>query len=155
MHVMRQVFRSMEIEFQEKDGRIHALMVLDNLLVQVIAWGYPNDLAKVVVRLPLTTTGSEGSAAGGEFLHRLNCNARRKYWEMDYDTGEFRLSCFTDTLVGPLTERHFRALLNSLASAANVVFPYLITVLGGQMTPEFAADQAQAAVQADWVAREK
>ena len=154
MDVMRQVFRAMDIEFQENDGRIHALMALQNVEVQVIAWGYPNDLAKVVVRLPLTTA-KEGCAAVGEFLHRLNCNARRKYWEMDYDAGEVRLSCFTDTLVGPLTEEHFRVLLNSLASAANAVFPYIITVLGGHMTLEFAADQAQAAVQADWTACEK
>ena len=154
MDVMRQVLQAMDIEFQENDGRIHALMLLENMVVQVVAWGFPNDLAKVVVRLPLIVA-KDCRAAGGEFLHRLNCNARRKYWEMDYDAGEVLLSCFTDTLVGPLTERHFRAFLNSLTSAANAVFPYLITVLAGEMSPEFAADQAQAAVQADWVVREK
>lgn len=152
MDVMRQVLWAMDIEFQENDGRIHALLPLDNVLVQVVAWGYPDDLAKVVVRLPLTAA-KECRAAGGEFLHRLNCNARRKYWEMDCDTGEFRLSCFTDTLVGPLTERHFLALLNSLIHAADTVFPYLADVLNGRMTPEFAADQAEAAVRADWKGR--
>ena len=152
MDVMRQVFRAMDIEFQENDGRIHALMRLENMVVQVIAWGYPNDLAKLVVRLPLSAA-KDCCAAVGEFLHRLNCNARRKYWEMDYDAGEVRLSCFTDTLVGPLTERHFRALLNSLASAADAVFPYLIVVLNGRMPPEFAADQAEASVRADWKGR--
>lgn len=150
--VMRETLQAMKIPFQENDGRIYARMALQNVEVQVIAWGYPNDLAKLVVRLPLSAA-KDCCAAVGEFLHRLNCNARRKYWEMDYDAGEVRLSCFTDTLVGPLTERHFRALLNSLASAADAVFPYLIVVLNGWMPPEFAADQAEAAVRADWKGR--
>lgn len=110
---------------------------------------YPDDLAKVIVRLPVRAA-KKFRAAAGEFLHRLNCDSRRKLWEIDYDDGEIRLSCFTDTLVGAFTDRLFRALLNSLVEAADAAFPYLTSVLSGRMSPEFAADQAQAAVQVGW-----
>jgi len=33
---------------------------------------------------------------------------------------------------------------------ADTVFPYLTSRLSGRMTPEFAADQAKAAVKAQW-----
>jgi hypothetical protein len=148
MDVMRQAFLSMQIPFQEDDGRLFARLGLENVEVQVVAWGYPDDLAKVVVRLPVRAA-KKHRAAAGDFLHRLNCNARRKYWEMDCDSGEIRLSCFIDTMVGWLSDRHFRALLNSLVHAADTVFPHLIGVLHGRMPPAFAADQAEAAVRAD------
>jgi hypothetical protein len=149
LDVMRQTFTAMEIPFQEDDGRLFTRLGLENVEVQVVAWGYPDDLAKVIVRLPVRAA-KKHRAAAGDFLHRLNCNARRKYWEMDCDSGEIRLSCFTDTMVGRLTEPHFRALLNSLVHAADTAFPYLTGVLNGRMPPEFAADQAEAAVRADW-----
>ena len=149
---MRQTLTSMEIPFQEDDGRLFTRLGLENVEVQVVAWGYPDDLAKVIVRLPVRAA-KKHRAAAGNFLHRLNCNARRKYWEMDCDSGEIRLSCFTDTMVGRLTEHLFRALLNSLVHAADTAFPYLTGVLNGRMPPDFAADQAEAAVRADWKGR--
>lgn len=152
LDVMRQTLASMEIPFQEDDGRLFTRLGLENVEVQVVAWGYPDDLAKVIVRLPVRAA-KKHRAAAGDFLHRLNCNARRKYWEMDCDSGEIRLSCFTDTMVGRLTEGLFRALLNSLVHAADTAFPYLTGVLNGRMPPEFAADQAEAAVRIDWKGR--
>jgi hypothetical protein len=152
MDVMREAFRSMRVPFHEDDGRIFTRLGLENVEVQVVAWGYPDDLAKVIVRLPVRAA-KKHRAAAGDFLHRLNCNARRKYWEMDCDSGEIRLSCFTDTMVGHLTEQHFRALLNSLVHAADTVFPYLTGVIHGRMTPELAADQADSAVRVDWKGR--
>ena len=152
MDVMRQAFRSMKVRFLEDEGRLFARLGLENVEVQVVAWGYPDDLAKVIVRLPVRAA-KRYRADAGDFLHRLNCNARRKYWEMDCDSGEIRLSCFTDTMVGRLTERLFRALLNSLLHAADAAFPYLTGVLNGRMSPEFAADQAEAAVRVDWKGR--
>jgi hypothetical protein len=152
LDVMRQTLTGMEIPFQEDDGRLFIRLGLENVEVQLVAWGYPDDLAKVIVRLPVRAA-KKFRAAAGDFLHRLNCNARRKYWEMDCDNGEIRLSCFTDTMVGPLTEPHFRALLNSLVHAADAVFPHLAGVLNGRMPPDFAADQAEAAVRADWEGR--
>ncbi len=149
LDVMRQTLTAMEIPFQEDDGMLCTRLALENVEVHVLAWGYPDDLAKVVVRLPVRAA-KKSRAAAGEFLHRLNCDSRRKLWEIDYDDGEIRLSCFTDTLVGPLTDSLFRALLNSQVEAADLAFPYLTSVLSGRMSPEFAADQAQAAVQAGW-----
>ena len=42
----------MRVPFQEDDGRIFTRLGLENVEVQVVAWGYPDDLAKVIVRLP-------------------------------------------------------------------------------------------------------
>ena len=152
LDVMRQTLTAMEIPFQEDDGRLFIRLGLENVEVQLVAWGYPDDLAKVIVRLPVRAA-KKFRAAAGDFLHRLNCNARRKFWDFDPDSGEIRLSCFTDTMVGPLTEPHFRALLNSLVHTADTAFPYLTGVLNGRMPPEFAADQAEAAIRADWEGR--
>ena len=149
LDVMRETLTAMEIPFMEDDGMLCTRLALENVEIQVLAWGYPDDLAKVVVRLPVRAA-KKFRAAGGEFLHRLNCDSRRKVWTIDYDDGEIRLSCFTDTLVGPFTDNLFRALLNSLVEAADAAFPYLTSVLSGRMSPEFAADQAQAAVQVGW-----
>jgi len=152
LDVMRQALTAMEIPFQDDDARLFARLGLENVEVQVVAWGYPDDLAKVIVRLPVRAA-KKYRAAAGDFLHRLNYSARRKYWDFDPDSGEIRLSCFTDTMAGRLTDCHFRALLNSLVHAADTAFPYLTAVLSGRMLPEFAADQAEAAIRADWEGR--
>jgi hypothetical protein len=122
---------------------------LENLDVRVICWGRANDIASVVVGLPVRAT-AESRANTGEFLHRLNYHSKRKFWEMDYNDGEIRLTSFTDTVTGPLTEAHFRGILHSMVTTADVVFPYLTSVLSGRMTPDFSADQAQAALRAFW-----
>jgi hypothetical protein len=105
--------------------------------------------ASLYVLLPVRAT-AESRANTGEFLHRLNYHSKRKFWEMDYNDGEIRLTSFTDTVTGPLTEAHFRGILHSMVTTADVVFPYLTSVLSGRMTPDFSADQAQAALRAFW-----
>ncbi len=50
--------------------------------------------------------------------------------------------------MGPLTSCQFRGLLHCMIKTADTVFPYLTSILSGRMTPEFAADQAEAAVNA-------
>jgi len=79
----------------------------------------------------------------------------RKFWEMDYSDGEIRLVAYTDTITGPLTEGLFRSIFHAVTSTADVTFPYLTSVLSGRMTPEFAADQAEAAIDAFWNKGEK
>jgi len=37
-----------------------------------------------------------------------------------------------------------------MIKTADTVFPYLTSILSGRMTPEFAADQAEATVNALW-----
>ncbi|MEI8310878.1 MAG: hypothetical protein WCH98_08990, partial [Verrucomicrobiota bacterium] len=86
---------------------------------------------------------------------RLNYAAKRKFWEMDYSDGEIRLVAYTDTITGPLTEGLFRSIFHAVTSTADVTFPYLTSVLSGRMTPEFAADQAEAAIDAFWNKGEK
>jgi len=146
---MRLAYTDMEITFQEDDDTIFTRLNLENVEVHVISWGEPNDLASIVVRLPVRAA-PEFRAVAGEFLHRLNYNARRKFWELDHDDGEIRLAVYTDTVLGPLTDRIFRSLLHCLLMTADTVFPYLTSVLSGRMTPEFANDQAEAALVAMW-----
>ena len=149
LEVMRRAYADMEITFQEDDETIFTRLNLENVEVHVISWGNPDDLATIAVRLPVRAAPEFRSAAG-EFLHRLNYNARRKFWEIDHNDGEIRLAAYTDTLVGPLTEHIFRSMLQCLLMTADTVFPYLTSVLSGRMTPEFADDQAEAALLAMW-----
>jgi uncharacterized protein (DUF736 family) len=69
---------------------------------------------------------------------------------MDYNDGEIRMGAYTDTLIGALTEEHFRGILHCMVVTADIVFPYLTSVLSGRMAPDFAADQADAAIYAHW-----
>lgn len=82
----------------------------------------------------------------GEFFHRLNFETRRKFWEMDYDSGEMRCSCYTDTISAPLTESLFTSMVQALAHMSDRIFPYVMALISGKMTPDFAADQAIAAL---------
>jgi len=58
------------------------------------------------------------------------------------------MAAYTDTFAGPLAESNFRSLLHFMVMTADVIFPCLTSVLAGRMTPEFAADQAEAAIRA-------
>ena len=144
----------MEITFEEDDGTIFTRLNLKNLEVHVISFGETDDLATIIVRLPVRAA-PEFRAQAGEFLHRLNFNARRKFWEIDHNDGEIRLAAYTDTMTGPLDVGLFRSLLDCLVMHADTVFPYLTSVLSGRMTPEFAADQAEAATASMWARDER
>lgn len=132
---MRATLRGMGLPFQEADGTLFSRIAIENLEVHMICWGSTNDLAQVVVRLPLRAA-SDTRLAVGEFLHRLNFNERRKLWELNCDTGEIRLASFIDTLAAPLIEEHFRVLVESLLASADAAFPHLVSVLTGRMTAE-------------------
>ena len=124
MDVMREYYTASGISFQEDDNALFTRLNLMNTEVQVICWGEPNDTATVVVRLPLRAA-PEVREKAGEFVNRMNFGAKRKFWEIDCDSGELRLTSYTDTLVGPLTAEFFRAILNALLAAADATFPYL------------------------------
>jgi len=149
LEVMRRAYGAMEIAFQEDEDTILTRLNLKNLEVHVISFGEPDDLATIIVRLPVRAA-PEFRAQAGEFLHRLNFNARRKFWEIDHNDGEIRLAAYTDTMVGPLTDGGFHSLLHCLIMQADTVFPYLTSVLSGRMASDFAADQAEEATAAMW-----
>ncbi|MEX1119478.1 MAG: YbjN domain-containing protein [Terrimicrobiaceae bacterium] len=147
LDVMRQVFRDAEFHFDDEDSRLFLRLKLECVDVSIVCWGNPNDVATLIVTLPVRAT-PDFRPQVGEFLHRLNYDSKRKFWEMDYNDGEIRLAAYLDTILGPLTPGLFQALLHYLVKTADTVFPYLTSVLSGRMTPEFAADQAEAAIQA-------
>jgi hypothetical protein len=145
LEVMRNVYQQMEITFNDDDDSIFTCLNLENVEVQVICCGAPDDLASVIVALPVRAA-PKFRAAAGEFLHRLNYGSKRKFWEIDHNDGEIRMVAYADTMAGPLTEPIFRGLLHFMLMTADKVFPYLTSVLSGRMTPAFAADQASAAI---------
>jgi len=149
LDVMRKVYQDAEFHFEEDEGVLTLRLGLKNLDVTVLCMGRSGDVATIIVRLPIRAT-EEFRARTGEFLHRLNYAAKRKFWEFDYNDGEIRLVAYTDTITGPLTEGLFRSIFHAVTSTADLVFPYLTSVLSGRMTPEFAADQAAAAIDAFW-----
>ena len=154
LDVMRKVYQDAEFHFEEDDGVLTLRLSLKNLDVTVLCMGRAGDVATIIVRLPIRAT-EEFLPRTGEFLHRLNYAAKRKFWEMDYSDGEIRLVAYTDTITGALTEGLFRSIMHAVTSTADVTFPYLTSVLSGRMTPEFAADQAEAAIDAFWNKGEK
>jgi hypothetical protein len=147
LDVMRKVLQEAEFHLEEDERNLSLRLGLKNLDVNVICWGRAGDTASVIVGLPIRAT-EKFRANTGEFLHRLNYVAKRKFWEMDYHDGEIRLVAFTDTITGPLTAELFRSIFHTVTSTADVAFPYLTSVLSGRMTPDFASDQAQAALHA-------
>jgi hypothetical protein len=149
LDVMRAVYQEAEFHYEEEDETLTLTLALKNLDVMVLCWGRANDIAKILVRLPIRAT-EEFRSRTGEFLHRLNYAAKRKFWEMDYNDGEIRLVAYSDTIIAPLDAGLFRSIFHAVTSTADVVFPYLTSVLSGRMSPDFAADQAEAAIDAFW-----
>jgi len=149
LDAMREAFRQLKFEVQDDGDRLSLKMILANLDVVVTSWGDPDDICVMVVNLPIHAT-PEARARAGEFLHRLNYNSKRKLWEIDYSDGEIRLAAYADTFTGPLTVENFQAWLHAMVQTADAAFPYLTSVLYNRMTPEFAADQAEAAILALW-----
>ena len=147
--VMRRVYEAMEFNFDEEDGKFSFRLQLENMDVEVVSWGTPDDVATLLVRLPVRAT-TKFRAKAGEFLHRLNFGSKRKFWEIDYNDGEIRMAGYTDIISVPLTEELFRGMLHFVVKTADTAFPYLTSVLSGGMKPDFAADQAEAALQNAW-----
>lgn len=135
LDVMRKVFQDEEFNFEEDEDTLSFRLGLKNVDVTVLCSGRANDLANIFVLLPIRAA-EEFRANTGEFLHRLNYVARRMSWEMDYNDGEIRFVSAADTIAGPLTEAHFRRILHSMVVTADIVFPYLTSVLSGRMTPD-------------------
>ncbi|MDX2079371.1 MAG: YbjN domain-containing protein [Terrimicrobiaceae bacterium] len=145
LEVIRQTLDDADIRYQDAGDLLMMVMALRHVEVQVFCSGEPDDLASIIVRLPVRATPDRIPAVA-EFLHRLNWNARRKFWELDADSGEIRLSGYTDTISGPLTGDLFQRLLDAILTTADTSFPYLTSVMNGRMNPAFAADQTEAAL---------
>ena len=149
LQVMRAAYEAMNFKVEENNDILSLRLALENVDVIVKSWGRPGDVATIIVRLPVRAN-SEARPRAGEFLHRLNYDSKRKFWEMDYNDGEIRLSAYADTVSAPLSEAHFKALLHTMVKTVDIVFPYLTSVLAGRLKPDFAADQADAALIAYW-----
>jgi hypothetical protein len=147
--VMRRVLDSLEMIYDHdvEDDVITLRIQLENVEVGVFLYGQNADLACAIVRLPVRAPQAVRPLVG-EFLHRLNYAGKRKFWEMDYNDGEIRLRATTDTIDAPLSETMFRAMGRAVLEIADRTFPYLNAVICRSMKPDFAADQAIAALDA-------
>lgn len=146
LDIMRSYLVEREYVFEEDSGFLHLRMTLDNCQCDLFCAGEAGSQIQVVVGLPVRAR-KEIRAAVGEFLHRLNFGQDRKFWEFDYSDGEIRLSAYSDLFNCELTAELFGCICQTLLSLADITFPYLSGVLSGVYNPEFAADQALAAIQ--------
>lgn len=81
----------------------------------------------------------------GEFLHRLNFELVKPVLQFDHGDGEVRMA--VEIALEPnSSEQDFHDSLFPTLFFADKIFPYLNFVSTGAMQPEFAADQAAAAV---------
>lgn len=146
--IIRKVLQDAEEDFYEDDGVFTFWRRLRNMLVRVSSWVNDSEVC-IGVEIPVIAT-EEFRSQTGEFLHRINYGEARKFWEIDWTDGEIRLGNHIDLTCGPLIPDFFRGNISIMIGTADVVFPYLTSVLSGRMTPEFAADQAAAALKVFW-----
>jgi len=138
----------MEYDYDAEDDIISLRVQLETFEAAMFLYGENDDMATIMIRLPVRAPESVRPAVG-EFLHRLNYAGRRKFWEMDYNDGEIRLRATTDTIDAPLSDTMFQAMSRAVLEIADRSFPYLNAVITRGMKPDFAADQAIAALSAD------
>lgn len=143
----------MEYDYDAEDDLISLRVQLETFEASMFLFGENDDMATLMVRLPVRAPESVRPAVG-EFLHRLNYAGRRKFWEMDYNDGEIRLRATTDTIDAPLSDMMFQAMSRAVLEIADRTFPYLNAVITRSMKPDFAADQAIAALSEDQESRE-
>lgn len=148
IETIRKLLRRAEFEFEEDEGVFSFGLTLLNVECAVIATGVAQDLVIVVAKLPVRAV-DEVRPLVGEFLHRLNFSSLRKFWEMDYDDGEIRVATYLDAIMAPVDTKLLGAAIGTVATQVGVAFPYLTSVLSRGMTPDFAADQALAAFEAE------
>lgn len=85
-------------------------------------------------------------AAVGEYLHRVNCCLTKPLLQFDLEDGEVRSTHEIPLMSGLAESTNFEACLSPVLGFADKIFPYLIPVIAGAMTAEFAADQTAAAL---------
>lgn len=128
-------------DYDEGDDIITFNMITRSTELAVLCGGEADDHAAVIVRIPVRVPELTRQAVG-EFLHRLNFPMKRKFWGMDVDDGEVRMTAITDLFICQLDQELFGSMVQTLLEIANLVFPYLNGVITRSMKPDFAADQA-------------
>ncbi len=146
-HVMLAWFNEKEMTYNYcEDSRvISANFELNNLEVRVYCGttseGAPFLIVKYPMRAPEPIRG-----AVGEFLLRLNFAAKRSLCELDFNDGEIRLRVVSDLVDEGFTQDHFAVMMGQMLLFADMAYPCLASVMTRAMKPDFAADQAVAAI---------
>lgn len=84
--------------------------------------------------------------AVGEYLHRVNFGLSKPVLQFDLGDGEVRSSFEMPLTMDSAEGSDFDACLSPVLGFSQKIFPYLISVMTGAMTAEFAADQTAAAL---------
>lgn len=145
LEVIKLAHREMDLPHREYRGAILAPLALKDFGSELISWVDPQGLCVLVLPV-VSDIAPERRQAVGELLHRLDFRETRKLWEFDYNSGDVRLTAYTDVLTITSDTQAYKDLIDLIKTTADVVYPYLTAVLSAKMAPDFAADQANAAL---------
>ncbi|MFA6271207.1 MAG: hypothetical protein WC657_08460 [Candidatus Paceibacterota bacterium] len=70
-------------------------MPINDEQFEVFTWVDPQGLCYLLLPI-VADIDPKYRHAVGEFLHRLNIHEVRKLWEFDFNTGDVRLTAYTD-----------------------------------------------------------
>jgi hypothetical protein len=148
IEVMQSWFDEVQLpyNFFEEDNMISSGIAMTNLEVGIVCRVLPDGDRVLIVRHPMRAP-KETRHAVGEFLLRLNHASKQSHWEMDFDDGEVRFRSVTSTPEVEFSKDYFRLWLAEILLVTDAVCPYLAGVFGRTMKPDFAADQAIAAIE--------
>jgi hypothetical protein len=114
---------------------------------QVFAMALPAEgLVRVAVVNPLVVPGPQTGAVA-ELLHRLNATLPIGAFELDYDRATVRTTVALDIGDGTLVPSMVVAMVQRCLTASDEVWPELVAVAEGQMTPRAALLRSRAEVE--------
>lgn len=137
--------KQMTYDYCEDSGIISANFELNNLDVRVFCGATSEGAPFLIVRYPVKAPEPIRSAVG-EFLLRLNFAAKRSLCELDFNDGEIRLRGVSDLVDEGFTQDHFAVMMGQMLLFADMAYPCLASVMTRAMKPDFASDQAVAAI---------
>jgi hypothetical protein len=114
---------------------------------QVFVMSLPEQgLLRVAVVNPLAVPAAQ-TAAVAELLHRLNATLPIGAFELDYDRASVRTTAALDIGDGTLVASMVVAMVQRCLTAADEVWPELVAVAEGRMTPRSALLHSRAEVE--------
>jgi len=137
--------KQMAYDYCEESHLIHSGIELSNLDVRICC-GTTGDAAPfLLIRHPMRAPEPVRQAVG-EFLLRLNFSAKLSLCELDFNDGEIRLRMVSDLTAAAFSKDHFALMMGQMLLFTDMAHPCLASVITRAMKPDFAADQAIAAI---------
>ncbi len=146
-HVMLTWFKDkqMSYDYCEDNNIITSGIELSHLEVRIFCGTTPEESPFLIIRYPMRAPESVRPSVG-EFLMRLNFAAKRSLCELDFNDGEIRFRMVSDLTGSAFSQDHFAVMMGQMLLFADMAYPCLASVMTRAMKPDFAADQALAAI---------